>query len=333
MRTLTWIVVASVALWSGYWFIGSRGIEIGLATWIDARRAEGWAADYAAINTAGYPNRFDTTITDLQLADPATGLAWTLPFFQILTLSYTPNHIIAVFPPDQTIATPFERLTLTEKVMRGSMVFVPKTSLEIDRTSFELEDLAFASTQGWTTAVEKGKFATRRSAGIDNAHDIYFQASRLTPSAAMLSFLDPGNFLPDILEGVTLDATVTFDAPWDRYALERARPQPTDIRIKTFDAGWGELNLQAAGSVTIDAGGRADGRIDIRARNWRDMLRVARDTGFVAEEFAPAIESALELLAGLSGNPETIDAPLTFRRGAMYFGGLPVGPAPRFHIR
>ena len=98
MRALIGVVVVLVTLWSGYWFVGSRGVEAGLAAWIDARRAEGWVAEYSDISTIGYPNRFDTTISDLALADPATGLAWNMPFFQILTLSYTPNHIIAVFP-------------------------------------------------------------------------------------------------------------------------------------------------------------------------------------------------------------------------------------------
>lgn len=333
MRTLIWIVVVLSLLWGGYWFVGARGVETGLTAWLEARRAEGWLAEYSDITTRGFPNRFDTTISDFELADPGTGLAWTMPDFQILTLSYTPNHIIVAFPSTQTIASPIEKIAVDSDLMRGSVVFVPKTSLEIDRTSFELSNLSVSSSLGWATRVESGQFATRRSADRPLAHDVYFRASRVAPSRQLLGLLDPRSVLPETFEGVTLDATVTFNAPWDRFALERGRPDPAEIEIRTFDAGWGEITLQAAGMLTVDTLGRPEGRLDVRARNWRDMLRVARESGLVPAKVAPTVENALELLAGMSGNPETIDAPLTFRRGTMFFGGLPIGAAPVLTIR
>lgn len=332
MRILIWIVVIASAAYSGYWFVGARAVETGLANWFQERRSEGWVADYAALDTIGFPNRFDTTITELELADPETGVAWTLPFFQILTLSYTPNHIIAVLPPEQVLATPVEKVTLENRRMRGSVVFVPGTRLEIDRTSFELDGLKLASTDNWQTTVETGQFATRQTAERDLSHDIYFQASEMWPSQPLLDFLDPGGLLPKKFDGVTLDASVLFDAPWDRFAVEVGRPQPVEIELKKLDAGWGELTLQATGSLQVDGRGQPLGRIDVRARNWRDMLRVAAETGIVPANILPTVEDALEILAGMSGNPETIDAPLTFRRGTMFLGGLPIGPAPSFSI-
>ncbi len=333
MRRLIAIVVILSALWGGYWYIGQRGVETGLSAWFDARRAEGWVADYSALETHGFPNRFDTTITELELADPRSGLALTLPIFQILTLSYTPNHIIVALPRDMTIATPVEKITITDEVMRGSVVFVPKTSLEIDRTSFELANLVLSSTEDWTTAIDTGQFATRRKADAPLSHDIYFQANAVTPSRPLRDLLDPRGLLPETFEGVTLDMTVGFDAPWDRYALERGRPDPTEIEIRKFDAGWGELTLQAAGQLTVDNRGYPQGRLDVRAKDWRGMLRVAKDSGVLPETIAPTVESALALLAGLSGNPETLDAPLTFRGTTMFFGGVPVGPSPKLTIR
>jgi hypothetical protein len=74
-------------------------MESALPGWLDARAAEGWIAEYESDAHRGFPNRFDTTITGLDLADPETGVAWSAPFFQILSLSYQPNHVIAVFPP------------------------------------------------------------------------------------------------------------------------------------------------------------------------------------------------------------------------------------------
>ena len=92
------------ALWGGYWFIGSAGFEKGLAAWFDERRSAGWVADYSDIKTRGFPNRFDTTISDLELADTRAGLAWSAPFFQIFTLSYRPNHIVVALRKVSTLS-------------------------------------------------------------------------------------------------------------------------------------------------------------------------------------------------------------------------------------
>ncbi len=76
-----------------------------------------------------------------------------------------------------------------------------------------------------------------------------------------------------------------------------------------------------------------EGRIALRATNWREMLRIARTAGVLPEAIAGTVERGLGLLAGLSGNPETLDAPLTFAGGRVAFGPIPLGAAPRLRLR
>ena len=333
MRILLVVVVLALLGWGGYWFVGAQAVERGLAAWIEDRRDEGWVADYQELNTAGFPNRFDTTITELELADPETGLAWSAPFFQILALSYKPNHVIAVWPGEQVIATPLEKIGITSEKMQGSVVLRPGPSLELDHANFVLDGIAMQSTAGWSAQMEKGLFATRQTVGREDAHDIAFQATKLQPSRDLLALLDRTGSLPDVFESMRIDTTVAFDAPWNRSAIEDARPQITALELKELSAIWGEMDLQAAGKLQVDAAGQPEGKITVRAKNWREMLRIAVATGAVAETFAPTIERALELLAEMSGNPKTLDAPLTFGNGRMSFGPIPLGPAPRLVIR
>ena len=42
----------------------------------------------------------------------------------------------------------------------------------------------------------------------------------------------------ETLQTLKLNATVVFDAPWDRYAIEQQRPQPVRIDLKTAQATW-----------------------------------------------------------------------------------------------
>jgi hypothetical protein len=112
-----------------------------------------------------------------------------------------------------------------------------------------------------------------------------------------------------------------------------ARPQVEAIRIGDLRATWGNLDLRAAGEVTVDAEGVPTGEIVVKATNWREMLTIAEATGVVPSGLVPTIERGLSLLARLSGPPETLDAPLSFRNGLVTFGPVPLGPAPRIVLR
>lgn len=332
MGKLLAIVLIAALGWSGYWFVGAMAVERGLGGWFDARRAEGWVADYSGLNTAGFPNRFDTTITGLELADPDSGLAWSAPMFQILALSYRPNHIIAVLPRSQTLATPLERLTLDSALMNGSVRFEPGTDLVLDQATFVMEDLRLAGT-GWSMALDTGRLASRQTAARENAHDIAFEAIGFAPTDATRQRLDPAGLLPAAVETLKIDATVAFDAPWDRHAIERSRPQITVLDLNLAQATWGSLDFRATGSLTVDAEGVPTGRITVKATDWRRMLDMAVAAGVVPEMLSPTLERGLGMLAGLSGDPETLDAQLTFQDGRLSFGPIPLGPAPRLRLR
>ncbi len=333
MRKVFKIFLVLIALWSGYWYLGARAVETGLVAWFDARRSEGWQSEYSALETHGFPYRFNTTIRDLELADPRSGIAWRAPTFQIFALAYKPNHIIALWPTEQLLATPLQKVTVTNEKMAGSVVFEPGTALTLKRASFELQDFALSSSAGWKTSLEKGLIATRQTAGHENAHDIFFEAGAVRPSRRILALLDPAQVLPQSLETLRLDMAVGFDAPWDRFAIERRRPQITSVKLKDMQGTWGQLDLRAAGDLAVDKSGVPSGRIAIRAANWRGMLRVAVDAGLVPEAISDTLGNALEMLAGMSGDPDTLETDLIFRNGRMSFGPIPLGRAPRLVLR
>ena len=333
MRRLLVVILVLAIAWGGYWFLGALALERAMVAWLEDRRGEGWVAETSSVSTRGFPNRFDTTLEGLELADPDTGLAWSAPFFQVLALSYKPYHVIAVWPENQRLASPLESLDVTTTEMRGSVVFKPSSRLELDRAQFVIGDMGVTSSDGWLASLREGRLATRQNASRDGAHDIGFEALDVTPAGEWLQFLSGGNDLPEVIQLLKIDATVAFDAPWDRFAIETARPQPTYIDLKLARAEWGALALQLTGEVDVDDQGFPVGNIEVQARNWRDMLALAVSAGAIPAETQGSIETALGLLAGLSGNPETLDTTLTFRNGLVAFGPIPIGPAPRLVLR
>lgn len=333
MRWILGIITTLAVLYAGYWFIGANATERAATQWFEERAQDGWIAETSAIETTGFPSRFDTTFSDIELADPETGWAWNAPFFQIFALSYRPNHIIAVWPNEQSIAYPDARLSLKSEDMRASMTFLANTDLVLDTATFEMAGLEIDHSQTGRITIEKGNIAVRETPEVSLSKDVFAQLQAVTLPTPLRSVLDPAGILPDAIEGVSIDATVGFDAQWDRFAIERARPQPTAIDLKMLAASWGPLDLRATGQVSVDAQGIPTGELTIKAKNWRQMLDVVGNANLFPREVLPMIERGLELLSGLSGNAQTLDVPLTFRNGRMAIGPLPIGPAPRIQLR
>ncbi|EBA04096.1 hypothetical protein RB2150_06333 [Rhodobacterales bacterium HTCC2150] len=332
MRFVLGIAVVFIIAFGGYWFVGSRALENGANQWLSERHDQGWLAEGNA-NVAGFPYRFDLTFTDLDLADPDTGLAWQADYFQVLALSYKPNHVIAVWPREQRLSTPIDSFDIQSENMRASAVFEAGSSLALDRANLIIDALAFTSEKDGPSTMDSVRFALRRLDADTNTYDLGFQADGFTPTAPLLELIDPVASLPKRLTKVHMAATLAFDTPWDRFSVEDARPQPTSIDLREFTALWGDLDLRMAGKLDIDRVGQADGRIVIKATNWREMLELAVNAGTIPQNIAPTIANVMETLAGMSGNKNTLDVPLIFNKGRLSFGPIPLGRAPVFVIR
>ena len=333
MRRLIVIVLAAALIWMGYWAVAATLLERGLAGWLNARQAEGWVAESADITVSGFPTRFEITIDALELADPATGVAWQMPRFGIEAASARPQRITATWPAEQTIASPFERIAVLSDRMQAEIGFEPGTALVLHTADVGMSGVRLISTTGWEAELADGRLTTAQVDGAENTHDIDFEATAVRPSSGLRDSLDPAGVLPDEVETLRIAARVGFDAPWDRFAIERARPQPVSVDLDELRATWGRLDLRAAGALTVDGDGVPEGRITVKATNWREMVGLARAGGLLPEALVPTVERALELLAALSGPPETLDAPLSFQNGFVSFGPVPLGPAPRLVIR
>lgn len=327
MKKLLGLIVILAALWSGYWFVGAAGVKSGFTTWFEARQGEGWQAEYTDLSVKGFPNRFDTTLTDPALADPATGLAWSAPFVQLFALSYQPNHIIAAFPEFQTLRTPEARFALKSEKMQASMVMEPNTALAFSRANLVATALTITPEAGARTHIAGLQTALTREG--DASYRAAFNADGLAPPlpAALTSEL------PETLTSFRADATLKFTKPWDLTALEESRPQPTHLKLHLAEAEWGQLKLAAAGELAIDRTGLPTGTLTLKARNWRDILTLATASGALPQSLADQITQGLALLAGLSGNADTLDIPLGFSGGFIKLGPVPIAPAPRLIIR
>lgn len=330
MTRLIVIVLVGALAWMTWWAFGQAAYERGLKTWIDQRRDEGWAADVGALATVGFPNRFDTTLRDLRLADPETGIAWSVPQLEFLSLAYKPHQVIAVLPEDHRFSTPSGTYDISHADARASLFLKAETALGLDRAILVLDNLKVATDADWTASLSAGRFAAESVPVAETTYRLGAEISELTPALAVRRMLDPTGLLPETIASLRFDAEVVFDKPWDRFAIEDARPQPTHIELADLSAEWGTVTFRAVGELAIDDAGIAEGDVTIRAVEWRKILDMAVGSGLLPGSAVGPLERALTLM---SGPLDTLDTTLSLRDGFIRLGIIPIAPAPRFVLR
>jgi len=325
MRVLLWVVMTAAGLWAGYWFVGSRAVERGAVQAFAQATAQGMVAQNEGVGVAGFPNRFDLTLTRPRLFDPASGYGWRASDLRLLAMTWKPWHLIALAPDESVINTPLGDIAVTASDLRGSLVLHPGADLTMRGTVIEAIDLAVSGASGpWSLA--KASFATAEDNSRQNSHRIGLQVTDLIPSAKVSAALPD---LPTVLSSLHLDGYVLLSAPLDRHVAD-TRPEVTGVIVKDARLDWGLLRVAAQGSLATVSDGTADGKIALQIQNWRLFPAVLGQFGVIDPVLAPTLLRALEIMA--KGSPD-IETTLTFKSGRASLGPLPVGRAPRLVYR
>ena len=328
------MLVAAALIWAIYWAVGSSGMTSAISGWLEDRRAEGWVAEATDLQTKGFPTQFETSLQAVSLADPETGLAWDAPTFTLQALSYQPWSIDAIWPETQRLATPLARYDFTSRDMRATLLVQLGNNLALDALTFTVADLSVLQTGAVQPArASSVEMSAERNPETDASYQIRLGSDGFAPALDWRTRIDPGGSLPDTLDALNADMMITFSAPWDLNAIEQARPQPRKLDLRLAEARWGRLELQMAGALDIDSAGQPTGEMTVKARNWREILRLSVESGALPAGLSRTLEDGLSLVAQLAGNPQTLDIPLTFRNGRVFLGPVPIGAAPVLRLR
>ncbi|MGB3146127.1 MAG: DUF2125 domain-containing protein [Paracoccaceae bacterium] len=328
MRFLVWITAICAALYAGYWVVGSRAVLQGAESALAEMKAGG-RADYSAVSLQGFPSRFDLTIEAPQLVSADGYSQWQADFLQLLALSYRPNHLMAIFPPRQTLRAGYEEIALANSDLRASIALAASTDLALDHAEVEGHDLDLSSNFGWQLLAEKLVLASRRADGSGTTHEIALKVTGLAPGDQFRQLIDPQHRHPSVASTASAGMIASFDAPLDRRLAE-APVRLRALRDIGVTLSWGTMQLTASGAVEIDSAGLPVGRIDLVGDDWRAIFALLRDGGVFDPQLAPGFENGLAEIAKADGTPDQLKLPLIFENGGVWLGPLPLGPAPRF---
>lgn len=327
MRWLIAMVTGLFVLWSGYWIVGSRAVLNAVRTWVQNAPEQGLPITTGDITLAGYPNRFDLTVTDPQYADPVTGWSWRAPFVQALALSYKPWSVIVALPNEQTVSRPGEAITIASDQIRASMAVFPQSDLGLDTIIVEGDAIALTSDLGWAGSVKHSVIALRRDPSRTTTYEFGLQLDDLTPDPAFSAALASTSDLPAVIRSVTADIFADLSAPLDRNAAQ-THPQLDRVDIQNVLINWGKLAIHAKGELAPDENGLAEGRIGIEVTNWQLLVPLLVATGVVKPELSETAGNMMAAMAKSGADPDKLVLPLTLADGWMSLGPFPLGPAP-----
>lgn len=280
-------------------------------------------ANHDGISVAGFPSRFDLTVSGVSLADPAAGIGWQAPFAQIFAMTWKPWHLIAALPPEQTVTLPDQSLTVTSARMRGSLLLVPGDDLALNEFVVETEGAKVASTLGWTLAADKAVASTRLDGSRKNGHRLGLSVQGFAPDPGFVA----ATGLAVALEDIHLDATAVFSAPLDRHVGE-SQPHLLSFDLTEGRLLWGDFKIFAKGALAADAAGFASGEISFRVEDWQALPKVLAAMGVIAPDLVPSLTKGLEVMAKSGPDPKVLILLLKAQDGRMSLGPFPLGPAP-----
>ncbi|QLQ19737.1 MAG: DUF2125 domain-containing protein [Exiguobacterium profundum] len=317
MKKLIALVVFVAVLWGGYWVVGSRLLVRGVQGWVQMQTEAGLEVGQTGLAVQGFPNRFDLTLTEPFLRDPATGFGWRADWLQSLMMGWKPWHVILVAPQDWVLMTPMGDLPVQADSTRASLVVVPGKALLIDRFTLVAEAPQVTLPTGVLAASDL-RVATRRLAAGSVEQELGVQIDGLT-GTGRLAAAGTGQ--------VKLDAVVGFSGlPGLVVAEPPVVVQTVDLREARLD--WDTASLAVTGQLAADAQGQAEGRLEVTLTGGPVLLPLAVAAGLVPERLAPAVTAMVTRMQASAGEGKPLVLPLTFARGQMRLGILPLGPAP-----
>ena len=325
MRALVWIVLAAAAAWTGYWWVGASQIESGVKAWM-AQQPPG-VVSASAVEVHGIPNRFDLTVSDLVLADPAQGVQVSSPFLQVYAMTWKPWHVIAALPSRQVITLPDQQVTVGSDNLRASVQVHPSTALALNEMVGEAAGVKLTSDAGWSLGIKTATISMAEDMTRATAYRLGLRVAEIAPDAAFLQALAATD-LPDLVDEVFLDGHAVLTAPLDRYAAQ-AKPGLMALEIAETRVSWGALKFSAKGALTAGLDGLAEGEIALRVEGWKRLPPILVALGLVKPDVAPTVERMLAIVAQQGGDLAVLQIKLICKDGGMVLGPLPLGPAPR----
>lgn len=324
--------IVAVLGWIAWWFIGAEGQRSAFEVWLEKQRERGWQAEAASVDMTGFPGAFELGVVDLKLADPKNNWSWTAPTLNAESSASSPTRISVDWPESQTLGTTKDQITLLSQSMTTLLDFRPGPAMELREAATDATALVVKARSGWTggaTSVDLKIKERPEDIAPPNSYDLRGVASGVKLPKELVADLDPTGLLKPSVDQLTLIGHAAFDDPVDRKTLEDGRLAVRAATIREAGFAWGDMKLVIKGAFNVDDAGYPVGNINIEAREWQRIVKLAVKSGMIDAETAETITGAVQLVTSLSGGGDDLNLPLRLSDRAVKIGPFAIADAPR----
>ncbi len=335
MRTrLVILIILLAALWGGLWYGLAAATRAGVDHWADMRRSEGWKIDSGAIGQSGFPFDVHTRIEGLTMQNDQARLASQISLIDLKTRLINPLSPEMHFPA-QTIVmgTPQAQVELAIDHADATAALSPGLMLELKRANLLVGPWRMSGPKGPVLSAVETYIELTQDSANDRVYHLHLDLGALRPGPALRDAMVLPNDLPEIFDAFLAEMTVEFDRPLDRSSRPGDRPQPRRFHLRRANAQWGAIDIAADAALKIDTNGIPEGKLSLQANNWKEMLNLVQAVAGFSPATSSQIESMLGIVARMRGDEDTLDVVITFDRGRMSMGLIPLGPAPRIYLQ
>jgi hypothetical protein len=318
--------------WSAWWYLAAQAEKRGFEAWLAQQRARGWQAEAEAIGVSGYPVDVRLSVAGLALADPGTGWAWQAPALTVESKAWSPTRFSLDWPPEQVVAVPGDRATVRTATMDSLLDLRPGQALELRQAATVVTDLAVSSSAGWSAAADAAevRIAERpEDIAPPNSYDVRVTADALRLPEGLVDRIDPTGWLESRVDRVTVIGHAALAEPIGLATIEDGEIALRAGTLREVGFEWGEMKLVLSGSFVVDEQGYPEGEIEVEAREWRQIVRLAVGSGVIGEETARTVIQAIEFITMLTGNGDSLSAPFNLSGGKLRIGPVAVADLPR----
>lgn len=319
MRRLIVIAVILASLWGGYWYVAASGLRSALPQQVEQLRQAGWQVDYDGFEVAGFPSRLDTRVEALSVASPNGSYGLDAPRFEVLALSYKPNHVIVVAPDMFQIDTPIGPVKVRNDDLRASLRLEATTDLALEQVVVVGEAVELSSDTLGTAKVMSSQLALRPVPARTELYEATLQTNALILPAALQQVL-----AAPVIDTATANVELRFSAPLDRHAVSAGALSVTELTLTQAQLSIGESSVNLSGALSPAPDGTLTGDVRVNARGWENLLALITAPGF-----DPQV--AAQMLGSVAQEDGSVQLDLSFRNGFAYLGVIPLFPAPRLN--
>ncbi|MFN3663868.1 DUF2125 domain-containing protein [Yoonia sp.] len=310
-------------IYSVYWFAASQVLRAGADKAAVALAEEGIDLRIGAVDTAGFPARFDLALRDVQIAQ--AGWGWQGAVLHVQADSYNPLAVQLAFPLEQTLVLGGQTLRVTSQDWRADAAVRPNARLSFDRGHVQMGQTIAVSDAGWQMGLAQMHAGLAHVAGTSASYDADLAAERIDLPLVLRDRIDPAGRLGPQVGSVSGNSRLTFARPLDRD-LRGVLPDLDHLALHDLRLDWGPVAVAASGDIAIDSAGLPTGQITLRTGQWEILVDVLTSAGVIDTGVASTISRLAGFMADADG---VLTVPVTFQDGVMLVALVPVGPAPR----